>query len=104
MFGRPMTLTARFHSSPPLAGIPPGARVAPLSARAGRSPVRALLLIQAALPRTAAADTPRAEEYQVKAAFILNFAGFVDWPDPPRSNDLFTIAILGATFEGASIP
>lgn len=32
---------------------------------------------------TAAAQAPRAPEYEVKAAFLYNFAKFVDWP--PRA-------------------
>ncbi|HOI17929.1 MAG TPA: YfiR family protein [Geobacteraceae bacterium] len=91
-----MTLTARLHSSCPLAGHTARSGGARRYPRALPALLFALsLLIQAALPRTAASDTPKAGEYQIKAAFILNFAGFVDWPDPPRSNNLFTIAILG---------
>jgi hypothetical protein len=59
-------------------------------------------LFPAAGPRTARADSPQAGEYQVKAAFILNFAGFIDWPDTAHGNGAFIIAILGRDpFEGA---
>lgn len=40
---------------------------------------------------------PVALEYQVKAAFLLNFTKFVDWPEPqpPGSNAPFAICVLG---------
>jgi hypothetical protein len=60
------------------------------------------LLISLSLPVDLQADTPRAGEYQVKAAFILNFANFTDWPDDPASGRPLTIGILGRDpFEGA---
>lgn len=60
------------------------------------------LLFPAAVSSSAAADSPPAGEYQVKAAFILNFAGFIDWPDNAPSTTPFTIGILGHDpFEGA---
>jgi len=34
-------------------------------------------------------------EYQVKAAFLLNFVNFVQWPDGALAEDTFTIGILG---------
>jgi hypothetical protein len=52
-------------------------------------------LFPAASPRTARADSPQAGEYQVKAAFILNFAGFIDWPDTAHENGAFIIGVLG---------
>lgn len=39
----------------------------------------ALLLLVAVNPAAAQADSP--SEYQVKAAFLYNFAKFVEWPD-----------------------
>ncbi len=43
-------------------------------------------------------------EYQVKAAYLYNFAKFVQWPTQATTNDVFTICVLGqdpfgATFE-----
>jgi hypothetical protein len=59
-------------------------------------------LIQVAVPPIAGAESPQAGEYQVKAAFLLNFAGFIDWPDDTHSKNPFTIGILGRDpFEGA---
>ena len=34
-------------------------------------------------------------EYQVKAAFLLNFTKFIDWPNPVPGDTPFTICILG---------
>lgn len=62
----------------------------------------AALLFLAVPPRTVQADIPQAGEYQVKAAFILNFANYVDWPDGALSRDTITIGILGQDpFDGA---
>ena len=46
-------------------------------------------------PREVQADPLRAGEYQVKAAFLLNFANFVQWPTAALRNDTFIIGILG---------
>jgi hypothetical protein len=43
-------------------------------------------------------------EYEVKAAYLLNFARFVEWPAPPpgQANDPFSICIVGDDpFQGA---
>lgn len=62
----------------------------------------AALLFLAVPPRTVQADIPQAGEYQVKAAFILNFANYVDWPAGALSRDTITIGILGQDpFDGA---
>lgn len=44
-----------------------------------------------------AAQTARASEYQVKAAFLFNFAQFVDWPAEafPSSDTPLVIGVLG---------
>jgi hypothetical protein len=61
-----------------------------------------VFLSPAAAPRTARADSPQAGEYQVKAAFLINFAGFVDWPENTGANGSFVIGILGKDpFEGS---
>src|SRR5215510_14857691 len=42
-------------------------------------------------------------EYQVKAAFLYNFAKFVDWPAQafPLPNASFNICLVGDPFQGA---
>ena len=44
-----------------------------------------------------AAPQPSSLEYEVKAAFLLNFTKFIDWPAPetPGPDSPFTICILG---------
>lgn len=62
----------------------------------------AALLFLAVPSRAARAELPQAGEYQIKAAFILNFANYVDWPDGALSRDTITIGILGQDpFDGA---
>jgi hypothetical protein len=53
------------------------------------------LLCSLSVPPDARADIPQAGEYQVKAAFILNFANYVEWPGGSLSRDTITIGILG---------
>jgi len=50
-----------------------------------------------ALAMSAAAQSPRAPEYEVKAAFLYNFAKFVDWPPYafPDSSTPLRICVLG---------
>jgi len=40
-------------------------------------------------------EAPRPTEYEVKAAFLYNFAKFVKWPDERRLGATFVIAVLG---------
>lgn len=47
-----------------------------------------------AIAMTAAAQSARAPEYEVKAAFLYNFAKFVEWPSP-SSAPSFRICVLG---------
>jgi len=44
-----------------------------------------------------AAQTPASKEYQIKAAFLFNFAQFIDWPSTAfaNTNTPFCIGILG---------
>ncbi len=53
------------------------------------------------------AETPRpaSREYDVKAAFIYNFATFVDWPSAafPRSDSPFVIGVIGADPFGTAL-
>jgi hypothetical protein len=59
-------------------------------------------------PATPALETPRPGEYEVKAAYLYNFAKFVKWPEEAHRAS-FVIAVLGddpfgpvleRTFEG----
>ena len=43
----------------------------------------------------AAAEPPSYSEYQVKGAFLYNFAKLVDWKSVPPDSEEFVIAILG---------
>lgn len=55
---------------------------------------RLLLILALALsPVAAAADRPP-QEYEVKAAFLLNFSKFIEWPAAAAESP-FTICILG---------
>ncbi len=58
-----------------------------------------LLLVSFSLPAALAQRRPApagtAAEYDVKAAFLLNFAKFVDWPRAERAASPFAICILG---------
>ena len=40
-------------------------------------------------------EIPRPTEYQVKAAFLYNFAKFVKWPEDHTFGSTFVIAVLG---------
>jgi hypothetical protein len=54
-----------------------------------RSPCLALSIALSAVLGSAAyarAQAERVSEYQVKAAFLYNFAKFVEWPDAPSTN------------------
>jgi hypothetical protein len=51
----------------------------------------ALAVVALQLPAPTAAALP--SEYEVKAAFMYNFAKFVDWPAANR--DTFVVAVLG---------
>ena len=56
-----------------------------------------ILLFCALAPRQALAQTNRAGEYQIKAAFLFNFGQFVTWaPDAfPTAAAPFVICVLG---------
>ncbi|NVN91074.1 MAG: YfiR family protein [Desulfuromonadales bacterium] len=55
-----------------------------------------LLLLLVFIPHPA--TCARQDEYQVKAAFVLNFAKLTEWPNESQvEKDSFTIAILGKT-------
>jgi len=63
----------------------------------------AFFLIASPAPVQAAEDNP--SEYQLKAAFVYNFAKFIDWPPAAFSGPQspFTICILGADPFGSVI-
>ncbi len=59
-----------------------------------RSAILPLILLAGLIPRCAAQPSL---EYEVKAAFLLNFTRFIDWPAAtlPDAASPFTICILG---------
>ena len=65
--------------------------------------LRLILLLGAALPLSAQA--PAVDEYQVKAAFLYNFAKFVEWPPGTfeNSNDPIAICIVGQNPFGSTL-
>jgi YfiR/HmsC-like len=52
-----------------------------------------LVLLAATLARPAAPSLPT--DYEVKAAFLYNFAKFVRWPDDATGGPRFVVAIVG---------
>jgi YfiR/HmsC-like len=70
-------------------------------------PVRVLWAVMALLVNTvlAPAQDSAPTEYQLKAAFLYNFAKFVDWPSNSFANDHspFAICILGVDPFGSTI-
>jgi hypothetical protein len=54
-----------------------------------------LLYFSFSNPRELQAGTFQAGEYQVKAAFLLNFANYIQWPPTALHDDTFIIGILG---------
>lgn len=70
----------------------------------------AALVLAAIWPATATPQNAGASEYQVKAAFLYNFAKYVEWP-PEASGTAVTLCIGGrdpfgpalATFEGRNM-
>jgi hypothetical protein len=65
----------------------------------GLRPALALLLSLAAVRVSGEQLT----EYQVKAAFLLNFTRFVEWPEPENRNSPFLICIVGDDPFGSSL-
>ena len=56
----------------------------------------ALIACPAFVQQLASVAAPQPSEYEVKAAFILNFTRFIEWPpSAPDSDARFTICILG---------
>lgn len=52
-----------------------------------------MLVCLAASPASSQAAPP--SEYEVKAAFLYNFARFVEWPEAAQADDTLKICILG---------
>lgn len=73
----------------------PGNIIAALVAAASRMAAAIVLLVAAAMP-SKAASTPAASEYQVKAAYLLNFARFVEWPAMQEANEAHPLSICVA--------
>ena len=65
--------------------------------------VAALVAVLAAALATTASDGP--SEYEVKAAFVYNFAKFVDWPDGVFRNDssAVVVGVIGSTEMGRNL-
>ena len=52
-----------------------------------------------------AQETSAAVEYKIKAAFLLNFAKFINWPEGSftTDNQLFKVCVLGANPFGSAL-
>jgi len=61
----------------------------------GAKPILSLFLLLAAVAGRAQVSTP--SEYQLKAAFLFNFAKFIDWPPEafPEKSSPVVIGVLG---------
>jgi hypothetical protein len=59
-------------------------------------PVAVAACLLAAGAAGARAESPLAREYQIKAAFLYNFAKFVDWPSEvlPETSDTITLCVF----------
>ncbi len=66
---------------------------------------RIAFLTLAATLGSARAQAPAADEYPVKAAFLFNFAKFIEWPADAfkRSDDPFAICVLGQNPFGSAL-
>ena len=82
-----------------------GSATARTEARSGEPPPASGGCVAAARPGPAAigpAATGPAE-YEVKAAFLYNFARFVEWPEAPAGDGPFVITVLGRDPFGAAL-
>jgi hypothetical protein len=69
-----------------------------------RSPVLAAALLLAFVSFFAAPTRAQAaNEYQVKAAFILNFAKFIEWPHDALESDTLIVGVVGEDPFGSAI-
>ncbi len=55
-----------------------------------------LVLMFAAARTRAGAAAPALGEYQIKAAYLLNFARFLEWPDSSSNRGPIIVGVLGA--------
>jgi hypothetical protein len=62
-----------------------------------------LIIVSLSGPSAVWAAQASAGEYQVKAAFLLNFANYVTWPDSTLERGSFTIGILGEDPFGSAL-
>jgi uncharacterized protein DUF4154 len=62
-----------------------------------------LVLSLSGLLGTAAAETDRPTDYQVKAAFLYNFAKFVKWPEETVAGPRFVVVVVGEDPFGDSL-
>lgn len=67
------------------------------------SPFRAILALCLALGTVALAAGAGPGEYEVKAAFLYNFARFVEWPDAPGGAEPFVVTVLGRDPFGSAL-
>jgi hypothetical protein len=61
-------------------------------------PLTLLLLLPHLNPLTPKKDLKQAPEYQAKAAFLIRFCNYIDWPGEPGNNDIskpFVITVIG---------
>jgi len=65
----------------------------------------ACCVLLAGISWRAQAQQPKANEFQVKAAYLYNFGRFVEWPDQnvPAKSDAFEICVLGADPFGSTL-
>ena len=79
-------------------GEPAGSERGNVRAVAGLRSTAAVLLACLTLPSFLSAQDPVPDlEHQVKAAFLYNFARFIEWPPDGRAGDAsFVIGVLGA--------
>jgi hypothetical protein len=73
-------------------GLAPARRVG--FAASLRAPL-ALVLVLCTAPGTGAESSLKATEYELKAAFLFNFARFVEWPQPSARDDALVLGVLG---------
>ena len=65
-----------------------------------------ILALDTAPVQAQAEETAVSNEYQIKAAFLLNFLKFIEWPSAvlPRNDSPITIGILGQDPFGSALP
>jgi hypothetical protein len=57
--------------------------------------VLVLVLVLCPMPGTATESSLKATEYELKAAFLFNFARFAEWPQPSTRDDALVLGVLG---------